>query len=227
MSRLDRFMVSEKWCVSWPNCIQVAHQRGLSDHVPVVLDVDNANWGPRPLQWHQQHFKNLDGKILEAKNQISSLDIKGEEAELLEEEVKELHDLSVQLHSMARVQTSMNWQKARMNWVREGDANSKNFHNMMSSRQRRNAIHLVHVDGVLVEGVQNIHTAVYNHYSSHFRALDVLRPGVDGLNFRKLSYTQAASLVQSFSLEEFKQAVWDCESFKSPGPDCFLGWLHV
>lgn len=43
-------MVSEKWCVSWPNCIQMAHQRGLSDHVPVVLDVDNANWGPCPLR---------------------------------------------------------------------------------------------------------------------------------------------------------------------------------
>ena len=50
MSRLDRFLLSEKWCEAWPNCIQVAYQRGLSDHVPLMLYVDNANWGPRPLR---------------------------------------------------------------------------------------------------------------------------------------------------------------------------------
>jgi len=25
MSRIDRFLLSEKWCEAWPNCIQVAH----------------------------------------------------------------------------------------------------------------------------------------------------------------------------------------------------------
>lgn len=50
MSRLDRYLLSENWCSTSPNCIQVANQRGLSDHVPFVLTVDNANWGPRPLR---------------------------------------------------------------------------------------------------------------------------------------------------------------------------------
>jgi len=134
MSRLDRFLLSEKWCEAWPNCIQVAHQRGLSDHVPLVLHVDEANWGPRPLrmlkcwadypgyndfvrlkwssfnvqglggfvlqqklklmksclkEWHQQHSKNLEGKILEVKNRISYFDSKGAVSTLLEAEVQE------------------------------------------------------------------------------------------------------------------------------------------
>jgi len=42
---------------------------------------------------------------------------------------------------------------------------------------------------------------------------------VEGLNFRKLSYTQSGNLVCPFSLEEVKQDVWECDSFKSPGPD--------
>lgn len=50
MSRLDRFLLSDKWCDVWPNCIQVAYQRGLSDHVPLILHADDANWGPRPLR---------------------------------------------------------------------------------------------------------------------------------------------------------------------------------
>jgi len=50
MRRLDRFLFSEKWCERWPNGIQVAHQRGLYDHVSLVLHANESNRGPRPLQ---------------------------------------------------------------------------------------------------------------------------------------------------------------------------------
>lgn len=50
MSRLDRFLLSEDWCISWPNCFQLASQRGLSDHCPIQLCSDEENWGPRPLR---------------------------------------------------------------------------------------------------------------------------------------------------------------------------------
>jgi len=264
ISRLDRLLVSSKWCDSWPNCVQVAYQRGLSDHVPLVLSVDDENWGPRPLRllkcwadyqgytefvrdnlnsfvldgwgghvlkmklkmiknslkvWHQQNSKNIEAKIVEVKNRMSSLDSKGEESDLLEDESKEICELSVELNSLSRVHTSMNWQKARMNWVREGDANSKFFHDMMSNRQRRNSLHVIHVEGVLVEGVQNIRTAGLNHFANHFRASEGVRPGIQGLNFRKLSYAQSGNLIRPFLVEEVKQTIWDCESFKSPGPD--------
>jgi len=138
---------------------------------------------------------------------------------LIEDEAREIQELSVQLQSLSWVDTSMNWQKAGMNWLREGDANSKFFHNMMSNKHRRNSLQLIHVDGVLVDGVQNIQAAVLNHFSNHHRVTNVDRPRVNGLNFRKLTYAQAGTLVRPFSLEEVKQAVWDCDSFKSPGPD--------
>ena len=50
MSRLNRFLLSYRWCEVWPNCIQVAYQQGLSDHVPLLLYIDEANWGPRLLR---------------------------------------------------------------------------------------------------------------------------------------------------------------------------------
>jgi hypothetical protein len=59
--------------------------------------------------WHMQHTKNIEGRITDAKNRMDSLDSKGEEAELAEEEIRELHDLSINLHSLSRVHTSMNW----------------------------------------------------------------------------------------------------------------------
>lgn len=61
--------------------------------------------------------------------------------------------------------------------------------------------------------------AVFNHFSSHFRALEVVRLEVDGLNFRKLSYAQSGTLVRPFSLEEIKHVVQECDNYKSPRPD--------
>jgi hypothetical protein len=96
-----------------------------------------------------------------------------------------------------------------MNWLREGDANSKFFHGCMSRWRCKNAINVLSVEGVRVERKHNIRAAVFNHFASHFK----------GLPFRKLSYGEAGMLTKPFSSEEVKQAVWDCDSYKSPGPD--------
>jgi len=48
MSRLDRFLLSEEWCLLWSGYMQVAQMQGLSDHCPLMLSIDKENWGPKP-----------------------------------------------------------------------------------------------------------------------------------------------------------------------------------
>ncbi|MCH82855.1 endonuclease/exonuclease/phosphatase family protein [Trifolium medium] len=43
MSRIDRFLLSDDWCLVWPNCLQTAQLRGLSDHCPLLLSVDEED----------------------------------------------------------------------------------------------------------------------------------------------------------------------------------------
>jgi len=117
------------------------------------------------------------------------------------------------------MQNSIQWQKSQLNWLKEGDANSKFFHNYMSNRRCHNAINVVSVDGSTVEEVHDIRATVFNHFSNHFKTRGAARPGVESLDFRKLSFVEAEILTNSFSLEEVKQAVWDCDNYKSPGPD--------
>jgi len=47
MSRLDRYLIFDEWCLLWPNCLQIVQMRGLSNHCPLVLSVDEENRGPR------------------------------------------------------------------------------------------------------------------------------------------------------------------------------------
>ncbi|GAU14347.1 hypothetical protein TSUD_309070 [Trifolium subterraneum] len=264
MSRLDRFLLSEDWCLTWANCIQTAQLRGLSDHCPLVLSVDEENWGPRPVrmlkcwhdtpsfrkfvidkwsslqvdgwggfvlkeklkliklalkEWHNTHAKNIPGKINDLKIRLSVLDSKGEEGVLTDEERDELRSVSADIHSLSRVNASICWQQSRLLWLREGDANSRYFHSVLASRRRQNALSVIMVDGVRVEGLQPIRQAVFNHFSSHFRAGNMDRPTMEDLQFNTLSFAEGGSLVKPFSVEEVKAAIWDCDSYKSPGPD--------
>ncbi|MCI41994.1 cysteine-rich receptor-like protein kinase, partial [Trifolium medium] len=82
----------------------------------------------------------------------------------------------------------------------------------------RNALSSILVDGVRVEGVQSVHQAVFSHFSSHFRVCNMVRPSVDDLQFNTLTITDSGRLVRPFSADEVKAAVWDCDSYKSPGP---------
>jgi len=50
MSILDRFLLSDVWCVAWSNWIQMAQLRGLLDHYLLVLSVNEENWGPKPFR---------------------------------------------------------------------------------------------------------------------------------------------------------------------------------
>ncbi|PNY17864.1 cysteine-rich receptor-like protein kinase, partial [Trifolium pratense] len=263
MSRLDRFLLSEEWCMAWPNCAQVAQLRGLSDHCPLVLSANEEDWGPRPARmlkcwsdipgytsfvidkwnswqvdgwgfvlkekfkmiksamkvWHAAHAQNLPSRIDTLKDRLSVLDVKGEEEELIDAELEELHGITSNIQSLSRLNASICWQQSRTRWLKEGDANSKYFHPVLASRRRRNSFSSIQVEGVTVEGVNPIRQAVASHFTFHFKAISVDRPVVDNLIFNRLSPTECGSLTKPFSAVEVKAAVWDCDSYKSPGPD--------
>jgi hypothetical protein len=130
-----------------------------------------------------------------------------------------MHGVTSDIHSLSQRQASINWQQSRSKWLKEGDANSKYFHSLLASRRRGNAISSIQVDGVTLEGVQPVRQAAYAHFATHFKARDVIRPGVENLRFRTLSGAEGSGLTKPFSESKVKAAVWDCDSFKSPGPD--------
>ncbi|CAJ2652040.1 unnamed protein product [Trifolium pratense] len=169
--------------------------------------------------WHQAHVQNLPSRIESLKERLSVLDQKGEEEELTEVELSELHGVTAGIHSMSRLHASISWQQSRSLWLKEGDANTKYFHSVLAGRRRRNAISVIQVGGVTLEAVNPIRQAVFSHFASHFKNSNMERPGVDNLQFKRLNHVECSSLIKPFTEAEVKSAVWDCDSFKSPGPD--------
>ena len=85
MSRLDRFLLSDSWCMAWPNCFQMAIARGLSDHL--VLTVDGENWGPRPLQM-LKCWEDFPGYNIFVKDKWNSFQVEGWGGYVLNEKLK-------------------------------------------------------------------------------------------------------------------------------------------
>jgi len=75
------------------------------------------------------------------------------------------------------------------------------------------------LDGTLVKDVQPVRQAVFSNFVAHFQAHHLERPAVDELHFRGLAFADGGGLIKPFSVEEVKAAIWDSDSFKSPGPD--------
>lgn len=170
-------------------------------------------------EWHASHTQNLPRKILDLKERMASLAGKGEVEVMTEEECAKLFGISSDIHSLSRLNTSICWQQSRVQSWRDGDANTKFFHSVMSRRRRHNAFYSILVDDVVVEGVQPICNAVFTHFAKHFQSVNVNRSSVSNLQFSSLIVAEGVSLIKPFSVDEIKAVVWDCDSFKSSGPD--------
>ncbi|PNX65585.1 cysteine-rich receptor-like protein kinase, partial [Trifolium pratense] len=169
--------------------------------------------------WHKTHVQNLPSRIDSLKDRLSFLDQKEEEDDLSGDELEELHEVTTDIHSLSRMSASISWQQSRSLWLKEGDANSKYFHSVVAGRHRGNAISVIQVGEATLEGVSPIQQAVFSHFASHFKSSNVERPGVDNLLFKRLNHLECSSLTKPFTKIEVKSAVWDCDSYKSPGPD--------
>ncbi|GAU10348.1 hypothetical protein TSUD_422720, partial [Trifolium subterraneum] len=89
MSRLDRFFLSDDWVLCLPNCIQTALPRTLSDHCPIVLAVDDQNWGPRPLRM-MKCWSDIDGYSDFVTDKWNSMRFSGWSGYILKEKLKKI-----------------------------------------------------------------------------------------------------------------------------------------
>ncbi|KAL2923232.1 LINE-1 retrotransposable element ORF2 protein [Bienertia sinuspersici] len=114
-------------------------------------------------------------------------------------------------------------QKAKLDWVREGDENTKLFHQSIKKRRLQNTIHsILDINGDTREGLKGIADAFLDYYKQllggHMPRFPVQAQFMGGT---RLSADQIHALSLPFTRKEVKSAMFSIHGDKAPGPDGF------
>uniref|UniRef100_A0A2N9GPD6 Uncharacterized protein n=1 Tax=Fagus sylvatica TaxID=28930 RepID=A0A2N9GPD6_FAGSY len=173
--------------------------------------------GEELSRWSRAQFGNIT-KILKEKTEL-----------LRQAEVDSTlgygHDTVISIRQEVNVlllkEEKMWQQRSRVSWLKEGDRNTKYFHNRASQRRRRNSIQtLIREDGEIVTGSEAIGTQFTDYYQALFTAnpLEDVEVVLDGI---QPCVTQAMNqnLISQFTEEEVITAMKQMAPLKAPGPD--------
>ncbi|GAU23240.1 hypothetical protein TSUD_172690 [Trifolium subterraneum] len=218
MSRLDRILVSPDWFDIWgsPNVWVLA--RDVADHCPL-----ERLKGIKGVikEWNGRNYGRVEVEKKRLVEEILALDIKSEITALEEREVVERKKLFENLWKILKNMDAMTFQRSRSKWLKEGDANSRYFHNCIKARHRRNNVVALRTSNGWVEGPIPVREEVVSYFRNHFGNVEWQRPTLDGIEFPRLSQEKADTLTTNFTLAEITEAIKDCDGSKSPGPDGF------
>ncbi|XP_058751458.1 uncharacterized protein LOC131624518 [Vicia villosa] len=231
MSRLDRFLCSRKMIEEWGVVDQIIEKRDISDHTPIRLRLGVVDWGPKPFRfnnvwlkaslgvWNKEVFGWLDLKLKEEVDSLNVLDNSLMEnlGDHVEELVNSRREVSKELWHYLNLKESMLRLKSRQLWLKEGDKNSRLFHNSIKDKQRKNSISSLERRNGRVQGVANIKKEVHIYFLEFFKEEDNERPLPDLLDINRLKEDEALWLERPFSEEEIREVAWACDGNKSPG----------
>jgi len=171
--------------------------------------------------WNKDVFGHTDKIKLDIVKKIQELDMRDDEDGLDENRIMERKDLLNQLQVINTRNESLLQQKSRALWIKQGDSNSKFFHASIKWRRMRNGIKgvLCQNSGSWVEEPNTVKEMVKEFYKNKMIVVDDIGVRLDNVEFKKLFDHDNNFLTEPFDGKEIKEAIWNCDSHKSPGPD--------
>ncbi|GJS87046.1 RNA-directed DNA polymerase, eukaryota, reverse transcriptase zinc-binding domain protein [Tanacetum coccineum] len=188
------------------------------------------------LKCLKQHLNNLNwkngnlfDKVVDLKTKIFNVqkkidldpfnkELRKENAELL----KDYKEASMDEEKLLR-------QKAKVSWLREGDKNSAYFHKVLKGRVNKNRIMTICDE----DGNRYDNSEVAEQFVKHFEGFLGTSPPVtkitddDSYLFeRKINENEANLMVREVSDEEIKNALFDIDDDKAPGPDGYTSKFY-
>ncbi|KAI3771839.1 hypothetical protein L6452_03008 [Arctium lappa] len=230
-SRLDRFLTSNGFCMSWRNLGVKALDRKWSDHYPIMLHESNGGFGPKPFKifdtwleeegWkgQKEKFGKLEGDAENFKEMTKKLEGILEHRSFDGEERKRWIEAQNNWLTAEKRKAEIAWQKAKVKWVKDGDENSRFFHAVIRKKERKNGIRGLEVNSHWTEDPEKIKEGVFEFFKRKFMSRKTEGPKLKSGKMNKISREEAEYLERRFTEVEIWEAIKACGSNKSPGPD--------
>ncbi len=171
--------------------------------------------------WNKDVFGNLDTAKRKILQEIEALDCLDCEGGLVDFERRKRMELTSRLKENEIKMESLICQKARANWFKFGDSCTRYFHSSVRWRRIRNEVKGVTVGDQWCEEPSTVRLEAKNLFEARFKATKDLGVRLDEVDFKTINVSENDSLLANFTEEEIRDAVWQCEGSKSPGPDGF------
>ncbi|MCH98366.1 transposon TX1 putative protein, partial [Trifolium medium] len=155
--------------------------------------------------WHKQEYGGMEARIEELVVEIKDLDTKGELVGLSIQEVESRKEKFGALWNCLKSKEALLFQRSRSKWLKEGDMNSKFFHNSVKARLKSNLVSALRVGDVWLESPNLIKEAIFSYFEEHVSSTFRVRPKLDGIAFPRLTEAENMGLVSPFSLEEIEE----------------------
>jgi len=171
--------------------------------------------------WNKEVFGCLETNKTRILKEIEELDICDTNNDLEEPDKLRRYELVSQLRMIDKRIESLCRQKARVKWFKFGDSNTKYFHSILRWRRLRNEVKGVMVGNQWCEDLEVVRREAKKMFEDRFKATYDFGVRLDQVDFKSLSTEASSNMITSFTEEEIKEAVWQCEGSKSPGSDGF------
>lgn len=171
----------------------------------------------RLRSWHCQNFTQLESQLQCCRETIMFFDHIEEERQLQEYEFRFRIQVRERAYLLAGISESRWAHRARCRWLKAGDRNTRFFHALASSRQRRNTITNLTHEGQEITGDEEIRRVFRDHM------LSILGSENSALRFDSMALyphnPDLSFLGQPFTQVEIEVAVTQLASNKASGPD--------
>ncbi|GJS39763.1 putative RNA-directed DNA polymerase, eukaryota [Tanacetum coccineum] len=171
-------------------------------------------WSCEQVSAQNQAKETLLGRLLD-------WDVRAENGLLSDVDIAKREEWLMDLGHIEQLRRDDIRQKSRIKWAVEGDENTHFFHSILRNNYANYSIKGINVNGAWIDSPDDIKQASLDHFSARFKEEFMTRPSFTSSRFRMLSPDVAQALESKFSMDEVKDAVWNCAGSKAPGPDSF------
>jgi len=170
-------------------------------------------------EWNKEEYGKMDMRITTLMEGTEELDVGGESNPLNADEVRICKEKFNTLWTSLKAKDSLSFQRSRVKWLKEGDSNTRFFHNCMKARLKGNMVTALKVDDVWVQSPLDVRKVVVDYFSAQVVADGSVRPTLEGVPFDMLIEDEKLFLTLPFTGEEIEEVVKKSDGNKSLGPD--------